>query len=197
MCAQSSVDSYSGSTTIGVVAGAAPASADIPFMIRSLSRLALFFALVAGGCGQGAVTDPLREAFQVDPRPVLGTWTRTLDRPAETFDVLVERDAGTLSGFFEYALWGRWWVVHFSDATWDGDAISFVEKTDFGQQPADSLVQWTASYWPGRDGPGASPPHLTLTASFGTPLRCCVVVMHYYRPGQGPVLPSGPLVSAP
>lgn len=165
-------------------------------MLRSASCLTLSCALIVG-CGQGAVTDPLREGFEADPRPVLGTWSMTLDRPAETFDVIVERDAGTLSGFFEYELWGRWWIVHFSDATWDGTAISFVEKTDFGQQPADSLVQWTASYAPAREYSGGStPPRLTLTAAFGTPLRCCVVVMHYYRPGQEPV-PADSLILIP
>jgi hypothetical protein len=152
-------------------------------MLRSVSCLSLGCALLAG-CGQGAVTDPLREGFAVDPRPVVGTWTRTMALPAATFDALVEPEGGTLSGFFEYELWGRWWVVHFRDATWDGDAITFVDETDFGQQPADSLVHWTASYAPGRNG---RPPHLTLNAAFGTPLRCCVVSMHYYRPGQEPV----------
>jgi hypothetical protein len=164
-------------------------------MRRRWLRLFLLCGLLAG-CGQGAVTDPLREGFAVDPRPVVGTWTRTMTLPAATFEALVERDGGTLSGFFEYELWGRWWIVHFRDATWDGDAISFVDKTDFGQQPADSLVHWTASYAPGRTGPNARPPHLTLSAAFGTPLRCCVVVMHYYRPGQE-LVPADSLILMP
>jgi len=146
-------------------------------------------------CGD-AVTDPLREGFEVDPAPVLGDWSVRLQLPNETFDAIVERDAGTLSGYFEYELWGRWWVVHFHDAMWDGSAISWIEKTDFGQHPADSLVYWTASYSPGRDGPAPTPPRLTLTASFGPGRSCCVVVMHYYRPGQEPP-PAGPLGPAP
>jgi hypothetical protein len=154
------------------------------------------------GCQQ-AVTDPLREGFPVDPAPVVGPWTTSLDGPTAgvgltgAFDVLVERQAGHLSGFFEYALWGRRWTVRFQHATWDGDAISFVDKTDFGQQEADSLVFWTASYAPASDFPaGSRPSYLRLTAAFGTPPRCCVVDMSYYRPGQEPV-PSDSLILIP
>ena len=156
-------------------------------MHRAFLTLLLGAALLSA-CGQGAVTDPLREGFDADPAPVVGTWTRTLDRPPGSFDVLVERDAGTLSGYFEYALWGRRWSVRFHDATWDGDAISFVDETDFGQQEADSLVYWTASYAPAREFPaGSRPAHLRLSAAFGNPPRCCVLIMDYYRPGQQPV----------
>lgn len=163
-------------------------------MLRLSPLLFLLPALL--GCQQ-AVTNPLREGFAVDPSPVVGMWSRTLDRPTETFDVLVEREAGQLSGYFEYALWGRRWMVRFRDATWDGDAISFVDKTDFGQQEADSLVYWTASYAPARAFPaGSHPAYIRLTAAFGTPLRCCVVDMRYYRPGQQPV-PSDSLILIP
>ncbi len=163
-------------------------------MLRLTPLLFLLPALLS--CQQ-AVTDPLREGFAVDPAPVVGTWTTTLDSPTGTFDVLVEREAGQLSGYFEYALWGRRWMVRFHDATWDGDAIAFVDRTDFGQQEADSLVFWTASYAPAKAFPaGSRPAYLRLTAAFGTPLRCCVVDMSYYRPGQQPV-PSDSLILIP
>jgi hypothetical protein len=109
-----------------------------------------------------------------------------LPTPPGTFDALVERDAGTLSGFFEFELWGQWWVVHFSDATWDGQTVRFVERTDFGQREADSLVYWEARYIPRRSEPGAWPAQIALTASFGPDRNCCIVAMTYYRPEEIP-----------
>lgn len=130
------------------------------------------------------MTDPLDEGFEADPRPVLGAWAADLPTPPGTFDALVERDAGTLSGYFEFELWNRWWVVRFDDATWDGETVRFVEPTDFGQREEDSLVWWEARYIPPRSGPGASPAQIQLTASFGPGRNCCIVTMTYQRPAS-------------
>jgi hypothetical protein len=157
-----------------------------PLFVHRILLLVLLASPLAGACGQGAVTDPLREGFDVDPRPVLGAWAVNLPTPPGTFDALVERDAGTLSGFFEFELWGRWWVVHFSDATWDGQTVRFVERTDFGQREADSLVYWEALYVPRRSEPGAWPSRIALTASFGPGRNCCIVAMTYFRPEEIP-----------
>lgn len=148
--------------------------------------LLLLASPLVTACGQGAITDPLRESFEVDPRPVLGAWAVDLPTTPGTFDALVERDAGTLSGFFEFELWGRWWVVHFSDASWDGQTVRFVERTDFGQREADSLVYWEARYIPRRPEPGALPARIALSASFGPGRNCCIVTMTYYRPEEIP-----------
>ena len=133
-------------------------------------------------CGQGAVTDPLRENFDADPRPVLGDWEVSLPTPPGKFDALVQREVSTLSGFFEFELWGRWWVVRFDEATWDGEVVRFVEPTDFGQREADSLVYWEARYLPARSQPPATPARIMLTASFGPGRSCCIVTMIYFRP---------------
>ena len=90
-------------------------------------------------------------------RPVLGAWGVTLPTPPGRFDALVQREVSTLSGFFEFELWGRWWVVRFDEATWDGEVVRFVEPTDFGQREADSLVYWEARYLPARSQPPATP----------------------------------------
>ena len=157
---------------------ARPEAADIPVMLRSLTLL----LAAALACGQGAVTDPLREDFEADPRPVLGDWEVTLPTPPGRFDALVQRDAGTLSGFFEFELWGRWWVVRFADATWDGELVRFVEPVDFGQREADSLVYWEARYVPARSQPPAAPARVVLSASFGPGRNCCILTMTYFRP---------------
>jgi hypothetical protein len=155
--------------------------ADIPAM---RIRIASLLACAALACGQGAVTDPLRDEFGADPRPVLGEWQVSLPTPPGRFDALVERDTGTLSGYFEYELWGRWWVVRFSDAIWDGELLRFVVPTDFGQREADSLVYWEARYLPGRSEPPAYPARITLSASFGPGRTCCIVTMTYFRPAS-------------
>jgi len=138
-------------------------------------------------CG-GAVTDPLGGGFAVDPAPVLGEWAAppALIPPVD-FDALLLRDGNALDGFFEYELWGRWWVVHFEDATWDGETVRFVDHTDFGQREADSLVYWEARYVPARS---STPRQIALTASFGPGRSCCIVSMSYRRPSD---LPSAAL----
>jgi hypothetical protein len=152
---------------------------DIPGM---RFRIASLVACATLACGQGAVTDPLGDEFGADPRPVLGEWQVSLPTPPGRFDALVERDAGTLSGYFEFELWGRWWVVRFADATWDGEFLRFVEPTDFGQREADSLVYWEARYLPARSGMTPQPARVTLSASFGPDRSCCIVTMTYFRP---------------
>lgn len=140
-------------------------------------------ALALASCGD-AVTDPLRGEFAVDPAPVLGEWVSPpAPFPPDDFDALLVADAGRLQGYFEFALWGRWWIVNFRDATWDGETVRFVSKTDFGQQEADSLVFWEAVYVPGA---GSSARRIALTASFGPLRNCCIVSMVYYRPGEVP-----------
>ena len=141
--------------------------------------LFLLFASAALACGSGAVTDPLRAGFDADPRPVLGEWQTSALTPPGRFDALLERGAGRLSGYFEFALWGRWWVVRFADATWDGEVVRFVEPYDFDQQEADSLVYWEARYLPALS---FSEPRIQLTASFGPARKCCIVTMTYQRP---------------
>lgn len=147
------------------------------------SRFFVFAATLAlGACGQGAVTDPLLEGFQNDPRPVLGSWLARVETPPKRFDALVERDPGRLSGFFEFELWGRWWVVHFRAATWDGETIRFVEPTDFGQREADSLVYWEARFLPARPAPNPRKnAEIHLSASFGPGRSCCILTMSYQR----------------
>jgi hypothetical protein len=152
---------------------------DIPGM---RFRIASLVACATLACGQGAVTDPFGDGFGADPRRVLGEWQVSLPTPPGRFDALVERDAGTLSGYFEFELWGRWWVVRFADGTWDGEFLRFVTPTDFGQREADSLVYWEARYLPGRSEPPAIPPRVALTASFGPGRLCCIVTMIYSRP---------------
>lgn len=152
-------------------------------MHRSCLALLLGAALLSA-CGQGAVTDPLLEGFDDDPRPVLGGWAALLQTPPGRFDALVERDPGRLSGFFEFELWGRWWIVHFRDATWDGETIRFVEPVDFGQQEADSLVFWEARFVPARTGPDATRAQIVLSASFGPGRNCCILTMAYQRPEE-------------
>lgn len=141
----------------------------------------LVFACAALACGQDAVTDPLGEGFEADPRPVLGAWEASVPTPPGRFDAHVERASGTLSGYFEFELWGRWWVVRFTDATWDGEVVRFVEPYDFGQREADSLVYWEARYVPAGAAP-LSTPRIELTASFGPGRSCCIVTMTYSRP---------------
>lgn len=149
------------------------------------SRLfALAVCLGIAACGQGAVTDPLLEGFDEDPRPVLGAWLARTDAPPGQFDALVERDPGRLSGFFEFELWGRWWIVHFRDATWDGESIRFVAPTDFGQQEADSLVYWEARFVRARPAPNPMNARIVLTASFGPGRACCILTMSYQRPEE-------------
>ena len=147
-----------------------------------------FFAfatfLALAGCGQGAVTDPLLEHFDEDPRPVLGSWLARNQTPPGRFDALVERDPGRLSGFFEFELWGRWWIVHFRDATWDGETIRFVEPTDFGQREADSLVYWEARFISARPAPNPTDAQIQLSASFGPGRTCCILTMSYQRPEE-------------
>jgi hypothetical protein len=138
--------------------------------------------LLAAACGQGAVTDPLDEGFDADPRPVLGAWAAELPTPPGEFDALVERGVGSLAGYFEFELWNRWWVVRFDDATWDGEIMRFVEPTDFGQREADSLVYWEARYVPPSLEPDVQPARIQLIASFGPGRNCCIVMMTYQRP---------------
>ena len=144
----------------------------------------IYAVTLAAACGHGAVTDPLDEGFDADPRAVLGAWAADLPTPPGTFDALVERGFGTLSGYFEFELWGRWWVVHFDDATWDGEAVRFVEPTDFGQREADSLVYWEARFIPARPAPNATDAQIQLSASFGPGRTCCIVMMSYQRPEE-------------
>lgn len=151
-------------------------------MHRALPILLLLGAALFSACGQSAVTDPLLEGFDDDPRPVLGAWAATSSTPPGRFDALVERDPGRLAGFFEFELWGRWWVVHFRDATWDGEAIRFVEPTDFGQREEDSLVYWEARFVGARTGPNPAPARIDLSASFGPDRTCCILTMEYQRP---------------
>jgi hypothetical protein len=147
------------------------------------SRVFALAALIAlAACGQGAVTDPLLEGFDDDPRPVLGTWMARVNTPPGRFDALVERDPGRLSGFFEFEVWGRWWIVHFRGATWDGETIRFVEPTDFGQREADSLVYWEARFVPARPAPNPTNAQILLSASFGPDRTCCILTMSYQRP---------------
>ena len=146
-------------------------------------RSLLCAVIFAAGCGQGAVTDPLDEGFEADPRPVLGAWAVDLPTPPGTFDALVERGVGTLSGYFEFELWGRWWIVRFRDAAWDGETLRFIVPTDFGQREEDSLVYWEARYIPPRSGPNSTPAMIQLTASFGPGRNCCIVTMTYQRSG--------------
>jgi|SRR5687767_6292905 len=141
-----------------------------------------FLALAA--CGQGAVTDPLLDGFGDDPRPVLGAWLARDETPPGRFDALVERTPGRLSGFFEFELWGRWWIVQFRDATWDGETIRFVEPTDFGQREADSLVYWEARFVPARLAPNPTDAQILLSASFGPGRTCCILTMSYQRPEE-------------
>jgi hypothetical protein len=150
---------------------------------RALTIL-LFGAALLSACERGAVTDPLLEGFDEDPRPVLGAWASLGDTPPRRFDALVERDPGRLSGFFEFDLWGRWWIVHFRDATWDGETIRFVEPADFGQREADSLVFWEARFVPSRSGPNPSGARIQLEASFGPGRNCCILTMTYQRLGD-------------
>lgn len=151
----------------------------------------LLFAAIAliVACG-GATTDPLGGGFAVDPAPVLGEWVAppALSPPVD-FDAVVLRDGGVLHGYFEYELWGRWWVVHFEDATWDGETVRFVDRTDFGQREADSLVYWAARYVPAR---GSTPRAIALTASFGPGRNCCIVSMTYRRPSVSPAAALSP-----
>ena len=145
----------------------------------------LVLACAPLACGQDAGTDPLRDGFDADPRPVLGAWEASVPTPPRRFDALVERASGTLSGYFEFQLWGRWWVVRFADATWDGEVVRFVEPYDFGQREADSLVYWEARYVPA--GPASLlTPRIELTASFGPGRSCCIVTMTYSRPATPP-----------
>jgi hypothetical protein len=155
-------------------------------------QFAFTASLVLAACGQGAVTDPLREGFDHDPRPVLGAWLARADTPPGRFDALVQRDAGRLSGFFEFELWGRWWIVHFQDATWDGETIRFVEPTDFGQREADSLVQWEARFVPAGPSPNPIDARIVLSASFSPERACCILTMSYQRPEEivGAATPS-------
>ena len=146
--------------------------------------IAFAVCLALAGCGQGAVTDPLLQGFDDDPRPVLGAWLARAETPPGRFDALVERDPGRLSGFFEFELWGRWWIVHFRDATWDGETIRFVAPTDFGQREADSLVFWEAQFVPARPAPNATTSQILLSASFGPGRSCCIVTMTYQRPEE-------------
>jgi hypothetical protein len=150
-------------------------------------------ACVALACGQGAVTDPLAAGFRADPRPVLGAWQVSLPTPPGRFDALVERGDGRLSGYFEFELWGRWWVVRFDDAIWDGAVIRFVEPSDFGQREADSLVYWEARYVPAGAGLAA---RMSLSASFGPDRSCCIVQMTYFRPAA-PGSPPAPASAVP
>jgi hypothetical protein len=149
-------------------------------------------SLALAACGQGAVTDPLLVGFDDDPRPVLGAWLARAETPPGRFDALVERDPGRLSGFFEFELWGRWWIVHFRDATWDGEAIRFVEPTDFGQREADSLVHWEARFFRARPAPNPLDARIVLSASVGPERTCCILTMTYQRPDEiaGAVSPS-------
>ncbi|HET6639042.1 MAG TPA: hypothetical protein VFH82_09710 [Gemmatimonadota bacterium] len=140
--------------------------------------------LALAACGEGAVTNPLLEGFDDDPRPVLGAWMARTDTPPGRFDALVERDPGSLSGFFEFELWGRWWIVHFRDATWDGENIRFTAPTDFGQQEADSLVYWEARFVPARPAPNPTTSRILLSASFGPGRNCCILSMSYQRPEE-------------
>ncbi|HET6361815.1 MAG TPA: hypothetical protein VFH11_07130 [Gemmatimonadota bacterium] len=151
-------------------------------MRSRLLVVAASFAL--GACGQGAVTNPLLEGFDDDPRPVLGAWVAHAQTPPGRFDALVEREPGLLSGFFEFELWGRWWIVHFREATWNGEAIRFVEPTDFGQREADSLVYWEARFVPARPAPNPTDAQILLSASFGPGRSCCIVTMSYQRPEE-------------
>lgn len=141
----------------------------------------LVLACTAFACGQDAVTGALGDGVEADPRPVLGSWEASLPTPPGEFDALVERTSGTLSGYFEFELWGRWWVVRFADATWDGAVVRFVEPYDFGQREADSLVYWEARYVPAGPAP-LSTARIQLTASFGPGRSCCIVTMTYSRP---------------
>ncbi|HJU87656.1 MAG TPA: hypothetical protein VJ788_09835 [Gemmatimonadota bacterium] len=145
-------------------------------------QFAFAASLALAACGQGAVTDPLREGFDHDPRPVLGAWQARADAPPGRFDALVQRDAGRLSGFFEFELWGRWWIVHFQDATWDGEIIRFAEPIDFGQREADSLVHWEARFVPAPAVPNAGDARIVLSASFSPERACCILTMSYQRP---------------
>lgn len=142
----------------------------------------LIGAALLSACGQGAVTDPLLEGFDDDPRPVLGSWLARTSMPPGRFDARVEREPGRLTGFFEFELWGRGWIVHYRDATWDGETIRFVEAVDFGQREEDSLVYWEARFIPARAGPNPSSARIQLSASFGPERNCCILTMTYQRP---------------
>ena len=120
--------------------------------------LFLLFASVALACGSGAVTDPLRAGFEADPRPVLGEWQTSAVTPPGRFDALLERGAGRLSGYFEFALWGRWWVVRFANATWDGEAAGDAGGVD-GEAGGDEGGGATGTDVEGAAGADVVPPH--------------------------------------
>lgn len=129
------------------------------------SALLAAFALVTlSGCE--AATDPL--AGQPDPRPILGEWyTPRLSGEPELYGARIEGGGAPLFGEFRFPLHGRTWYVPFRDARWNGRALSFATRTDFGFVLPDTTVHWAATLIPERGRPGEAgwdPARLRLAA---------------------------------
>lgn len=113
-----------------------------------------------------AVTDPLEG--EPDPRPILGEWfTPRLSGEPELYGARIQGGGAPLFGEFRFPLHGRTWHVQFRDARWNGRALSFATKTDFGFVLPDTTVHWAATLVPGRGRPGQAdwdPARLRLAA---------------------------------
>ncbi|MBW3660779.1 MAG: hypothetical protein KY397_04000 [Gemmatimonadetes bacterium] len=110
-----------------------------------LVNLALLAATSLVACD--AVTDPL--AGQPDPRSVLGAWyTVSFSGEPALYEARIEGGGAPFHGEFRFPLHGRTWFVQFRDAEWNGRALSFTTKTDFGFTLADSTIHWAATLVP-------------------------------------------------
>lgn len=124
---------------------------------------ALFLTFLAVACGDGAVTDPLREGFAVDPASFVGEW-RLLDaesQVSEEHSATIERGSGVLFGRFTFRLFSQEWRVDFSDARWVESGFRFQDSETYGLiMPA---MTWTVSYTPSRTfGPTTYPEYIVF-----------------------------------
>jgi len=96
-------------------------------------------------CGD-AVTDPLREAFDEDPAPILGAWYLADDtgRPDLEHPATIERGAGVLFGDFTFRLFGEEHRIQFADVPWDGETWTFTDAETFGLNLP--RLEWKGTY---------------------------------------------------
>jgi len=143
--------------------------------------LAIICLLLAAGCGD-AVTDPQREGFASDPRPIEGRWV-TLTRigaDEQTFEGELTPAGGVFLGAFDFFRFGRVWQLRFDDGQWDGTRLRFTAaETVNGQH---SVFQWEAVLLPARDRgtPDFVPARLQLS---GDPVDVAAAV-EYVRPAD-------------
>lgn len=142
---------------------------------------ALVVALLA--CGD-AVTDPAREDFAADPRPIEGDWATVFvegDGDVEVLSAELLPAGGRFLGTFDFIRFGRFWHLQFNDGTWDGVRLAFTASERVNDVVVD--IEWEAVFMPARED---RPAMLLLSSE---PTGGSELPVQYLRPGDLDVEP--------